>query len=1206
MSTHPITAGHGYTYLTRQTAAQDASLVAGGGLGAYYAERGEAPGRWLGRGLVGLGVEPGTGVTEDQMIALFGEGRHPDVTAIEAALRARGQNEDIIAAATKLGTPFALNLANSEFRRQVAQLIAEWNAAEGRPATAAVPDHVASLIRTVVGQSLFAQEHGREPDARELSDFIATQSRLGSKAVAGYDLTFSPVKSVSALWALAEPAVAEQIEHAHHAAVAETVAWLERNAAYTRLGRNGVRQVEARGLIAAAFVHRSSRAGDPDLHTHVAVSNKVQTLDGRWRALDGRVLFKATVAASEHYNTRLEAELRGRLGLRFVECQRAGRRTVREIAGVEARVLAAWSKRRSAIDVRRGELSAAFQAEHGRPPTAAEAIALAQRATLETRPRKHEPRSAQDQRAAWLAEAEMVLGATGVTAMLHEALGAAPDITPTWHHELAREIGQRVVDRVQTDRATWQRWHVEAEVQRELRRLAVPVDQLDAAAEQAVACALGECSVALPRPVDVLSEPAQLRRSDGASVYTVTGSQLYSSRAVLDAEQSLLTAANRMDGRRAGTAAIEMALLEAMATGPDLNDGQRAFVRELAGSGARCQLALAPAGTGKTSALRVLARAWQEDGGRVVALAPSAAAARLLGGATGVEGETLAKQLQLLDAGRYLLGSDVLVLVDEAGMAGTVELARLVAHVLEAGASLRLVGDDRQLAAIGAGGVLRDLAETAGAATLTAAVRFSDPAEAAAALGLRDGSPDALEFYRGAGRVHVGDEHTAATSAYEAWRADREAGRDAVLLAATRQQVAALNVRARADRITAAGRRDDAEVRLADGSAASAGDAIITRRNDRRLRISATDWVKNGDRWTVEAVLAGGALRVRHHDTARLVTLPASYVAEHVALGYALTIHAAQGATADTCHTVISGSECREQLYVAMTRGRHANPVHVVMPGATDEHAPLHRDSLVPPTADDLLRRALDREQAAGSATTEARKVTNPTRQLHDAAERYLDSVAAVGSVSDAPARGPAPLPWLPPVPAADDAGNAYFDARAAQIRELAHAITRQVLARSSRSTALSMTDEHLLTHLTLWDATHGETPDCERLTRRERLYRQHLDDRHAAVRHGAPEPEQRWRALVMTIDPAAVQAAEYPQLARALSYAFDRRVDVDEALSRLLVDGDRLGAAAELRRLGDERRARAVHVSSRRAGRPFGITQTAEPPSQHVATPSL
>ncbi len=126
------------------------------------------------------------------------------------------------------------------------------------------------------------------------------------------------MKSVSTLWAVAEPAVAAVIERAHQAAVHDALRFIEEHALFTRTGPQGIRQVNVRGLVAAAFTHRDSRAGDPDLHTHVAVANKVQTLDGRWLSIDGRVLFKANVAASETYNTALEQHLRDTLGVRFV------------------------------------------------------------------------------------------------------------------------------------------------------------------------------------------------------------------------------------------------------------------------------------------------------------------------------------------------------------------------------------------------------------------------------------------------------------------------------------------------------------------------------------------------------------------------------------------------------------------------------------------------------------------------------------------------------------------------------------------------------------------------------------------------------------------------------------------------------------------------------------------------------------------------
>jgi ATP-dependent exoDNAse (exonuclease V) alpha subunit len=189
-----------------------------------------------------------------------------------------------------------------------------------------------------------------------------------------------------------------------------------------------------------------------------------------------------------------------------------------------------------------------------------------------------------------------------------------------------------------------------------------------------------------------------------------------------------------------------------------------------------------------------------------------------------------------------------LIIIDEAGMADTLSLDTAVQFAISRGASVRLVGDDQQLAAIGAGGVLRDIKHTHGARRLTEVHRFTNPAEAAASLMLRDGKPTALNFYLDHGRVHVGDIAQTTEDAFTAWVSDRAAGLDAIMLAPTRELVAELNRRSRDHRLDGAAAGQ--EVRLGDGNRASVGDMIITRANDRRLLLSATDWVKNGDRWT--------------------------------------------------------------------------------------------------------------------------------------------------------------------------------------------------------------------------------------------------------------------------------------------------------------------------------------------------------------------
>jgi len=903
MSVHKLTAGDGYTYLTRQVAAHDATNRGYSGLGDYYSDKGETPGVWLGRGLAGLaevtsvscapvpetgptptlasgavdGVvevpvaprpvpvgsaeelvgarveEPVTGrqevlfvadvgpvavvggrVSERQMLSLFGQGRHPDADAIAGLLHAQGAAGPEADRAGRLGSPYRVDPGGTPFAVRSATAFRAYNTARGLPGSTAIPESDRARIRTALATEMFAEEHGRPPaEARELSGQLARLSRQRTIAVAGYDLTFSPVKSVSTLWAVAPREVSQVIAQSHDDAVADTVGWLEDHAAYTRRGRNGVAQVEVRGLLAAAFTHRDSRSGDPDLHTHVAVSNKVQAHDGRWLALDGRAVFRNAVAASERYNTRLEALLVQRLGVTFADrdpgnstldpalapapapapgVPAAGKRAVREIVGVDGSLTRAWSSRRAAIEVRRAVLSAEFQRAHGRPPTAKESLALAQQANLATRAGKHEPRSELAQRFTWRREAEQVLGGPdALAAYVAGALGTADPavrarpVPAGW----AQLTAPQVLATISRSRATWQQHHVRAEAERRARADGIRLADLDHAVDQVVRVALsaghsialdpvrdgtlGSAARELAGQLD-LFEPAALRRSDGTSVYTVAGPTLFTSPQVLAAEQRVLAAAGRLDGRTLTTGQVDLALVESAANGVQLNPGQAALVRALATSPARVQLALAPAGTGKTTAMRVLTRAWTTSTsttlntgtvvGTVVGLAPSAAAAAVLreeitsregnpegtaDGPTGVDPalspgsvstDTLAKLLWHVRDGSVDapatpgwvrgIGPDTLVVLDEAGMAGTLDLADAVDFLLARGATVRLVGDDQQLSAVSAGGVLRDLARTHGAVTLSQVLRFTHPPPgqpAVRAPGLR-----ALGL-RGAGRT---------------------------------------------------------------------------------------------------------------------------------------------------------------------------------------------------------------------------------------------------------------------------------------------------------------------------------------------------------------------------------------------------------------------------------------------------------------------
>ena len=767
MSLHKLTAGSGYDYLTRQVAALDATDKGHTGLASYYTERGESPGVWIGSGMAGIdGLDVGDPVTAEQMRALFGCGLHPLAELRLQQLDGPNLTEHDLQDVMRLGAPFKIIDDATPFRIEVAQRITALNALIGEPVDASVAAADRARIRTQVGREFFAAEHGRDPvNARELADQIAKSSRPRAQTVAGFDLTFSPVKSVSTLWAVAEPAVAAAIERAHQAAVRDALTFIEKQALFTRTGPQGIRQVNVRGLVAAAFTHRDSRAGDPDLHTHVAVANKVQTLDGRWLSIDGRVLFKAKVAASETYNTSLEHHLRNSLGVRFAARPGAdpGKRPIREIVGVDPRLNQRWSTRRAHINLRRGELAVQFQHDHGRPPTPVEALQLAQQAKLETRDAKHEPRSLAEQRSAWMSEAAAVLGGRGAVAwMVATALTPAAEPPRIADADWVAQTGDRVLAAMEETRSAWQVWHVRAEAQRQVRTVDMPVEHATALVDLLVDEVLDHRCVVLAAAPDSIKEPDALRRVDGSSVYTVAGADLYTSQRILDAEQRLVITAGRRDASAVDQSAVDLALLEMAANGTPLDAGQAVLVRQMCTSGARLQLAIAPAGAGKTTAMRALTVAWTDDGGQVIGLAPSAAAAAVLGEQTGIHTDTLAKLTWSLDHGNLpgwaaAVGPSNLLIIDEAGMADILSLDAAVRFAIDSGASVRLIGDDQQLAAIGAGGILRDIKNSHGALQLNELHRFTDPAEVHASLALRDGDLSALAFYLDHGRVHVGD-----------------------------------------------------------------------------------------------------------------------------------------------------------------------------------------------------------------------------------------------------------------------------------------------------------------------------------------------------------------------------------------------------------------------------------------------------------------
>ncbi|HSH60711.1 MAG TPA: AAA family ATPase, partial [Acidimicrobiales bacterium] len=387
----------------------------------------------------------------------------------------------------------------------------------------------------------------------------------------------------------------------------------------------------------------------------------------------------------------------------------------------------------------------------------------------------------------------------------------------------------------------------------------------------------------------------------------------------------------------ASASATEVAIAEA-----DLGEDQAAAVRRLCLEGEALSVLVGPAGAGKSHTMGAAAQAWEDCGIPVRGLSVSAAAAGVLEFEAGIATETIAKLLFEHDrpegpSEAWRLRRGEVVVVDEAAMVGSADLARVVTLATEAQAKVVLVGDHRQLGAVEAGGLFRLLAAETKAAELTGVRRFHAAWEREASLRLRDGDRTVIEQYYQHGRVVGGELAVMVDEAFERWRWARARGESVVVCAADHATVDELAMRARASRVAAG------EVE-ADGVAAGkhlvgVGDEIVTTRNERRLATSAGGWVRNGDRWCVLARSGDNSVLVEDLGGRGRVELPGDYVRDEVALAYAVTIHKAQGLTVDRSILLVDERTTAEGLYVGMTRGRSSNLALAIYDDEEAEHA---------------------------------------------------------------------------------------------------------------------------------------------------------------------------------------------------------------------------------------------------------------------------
>ncbi|HKZ13228.1 MAG TPA: MobF family relaxase [Solirubrobacterales bacterium] len=714
---------------------------------------------------------------------------------------------------------------------------------------------------------LTAMLTGRNPVTGEP---LGLKSAPGREPVPGFDLTFSAPKSVSLTWALGGHPVSGQVMEAHRAAVEAALSYMERSACWARRGKGGRTFVPGAGFLAAAYVHRSSRAGDPQLHTHVLVANATLGPDGRWTRLYHPAIYEHAKTASYLYEAHLRHELTMRLGVEWEPVVKG----IADIRGFSTEELRKFSTRRAEILAAVGEDASAR---------------AMQVAALETRKAKDRDLTDESLREGWRVKAAEI-GLDRET--IARRLG----------HE---RPGRSVLSAQKIERAVTE--HVSHFDRRDAIRAIA--DNLPHGARVDEVERLADEFLASGSVIRIAETPRGPR---------------FTTERIWELERRALAAAEEMSGSGGFAVADPILVSRVLASRSTIKADQQAMVARLTRGGEQLVLVVGEAGTGKTFATVAAAEAWAASRVDLRVAAPTWRAANVLD-SEGLDAVSVARLLMQLDGrGRPLRRGSVLM-VDEAGMLDSATLARLIDHAREADAKLVLIGDPAQLGEIEAGGLFGSLVSRTDPVPLDEVIRHKHDLDREGAKRIREGrGTEAVEIYRSEGRVVVSpDPEIRREEMVRDWWRSYQEGQDALMIAKRNAEVARLNALAR-EVMKTESRLGDTEFEVG-GTRFAVGDQVITRVNDHKAA------VHNRERWRIDAIDAErGGVGLVGIDSEKRVVVDGEYLARKnpndgspaLQYAYAATTYQAQGSTVDRAYVMADPSMDRQELYVAASRSR--------------------------------------------------------------------------------------------------------------------------------------------------------------------------------------------------------------------------------------------------------------------------------------------